>query len=211
MRLDHAIERLDDHFASALNWPPSERTARIEETFHKVAALVRRLDLLTPDSPIPLDSNESKFLVGLAYRVLLRDIIFLSQLRNNQGIVGEEINEWHRDPAYREILQISFNDYLEKFVTPHYLERGVDLRDPEQFQPAVNLRQFSDGLDQNQKVRVIANANDILLAEDDARWLRETLGNRLLLFNRGGHLGNLNETIVQQQIVRTMADLLPPM
>src|SRR5690606_16606089 len=55
VRLDHAIKSLDDHFNAALRWPEDERTERIELTFHKVAALARRLDTITPDSPIPLD------------------------------------------------------------------------------------------------------------------------------------------------------------
>jgi hypothetical protein len=209
VRLDYGIEQLDKHFNAALNWPADERTARIEETFHKVAALARNLDSLTPDSPIPLDSNESRFLVGLAFRVSLRDIIFLTQLRNNQGVLQQEVNPWHRDPVYREIIQFSFNDYLQKFVTPYYTSRGIDLGDPAQLAQAVNLREFESGLRENRDIRVIANSNDILLAGEDARWLREMFGNRFILFERGGHLGNLNRTIAQHQIIRAFSDLLP--
>ncbi|HET6408489.1 MAG TPA: MlaA family lipoprotein, partial [Chthoniobacteraceae bacterium] len=211
VRLDYSIDQLDKHFASALNWPAAERTAHIESTFHKVAELARYRDVLTPNSPIPLNADESKFLVGLAFRVSLRDIIFQTQLRTNQGVLHEEVDVWNRDPVYREILQVSFDDYLEKFVTPYYQTRGVNLDDPKQLAKAVRLPQFENQLRTNQNVRVIANANDLLLAEEDARWLRETLGNRLMLFERGGHLGNLSETIVQQQIVRALADLLPPL
>jgi hypothetical protein len=194
-----------------LNWPAAERTDRIEATFHKVAALARNLDSLSAESKIPLDSNESRFLVGLAFRISLRDIIFLSQVQTNQGILREDLNIWRRDPVYREILQYTFADYLEKFVIPYYLPHGVDLRETETVAKATSLTAYEEQLRGNGKVRVVANANDILLAPEDAQWLREMFGGHLTLFERGGHLGNLNDTIVQHAIVQALADLRPPL
>ena len=210
VRLDRAIETLDDHFRAALEWPADTRTERIEDTFVKVAGMVRQLSTLTPQSEIPLNATESKFLVGLAFRLSLRDVIFLSQTRTNMGVVEAPINPWRREEAYREILQYSFAEYLEKFVIPYYQRRGVDLSDPEEFARAVDLRQFEEVFTGNPKVRVVANENDLLLAEEDVAWLRATFGHgRLTLFPGGGHLGNLNETVVQREIVRTLADMLP--
>jgi pimeloyl-ACP methyl ester carboxylesterase len=211
VRLDYAIERLDAHYNSALNWEVAERTERINATFHKVAGLARNLDSLSPDAAIPLDSNESKFLVGLAFRVFLRDIIFHSQVKTNQGVLREDLNPWRREPVYREIMQYTFADYLEKFLTPYYQERGINLGDQETLGQVVDLRKQSDALRNNSKVRVIGNTNDILLAEEDSQWLREMFGKRVILFERGGHLGNLNETIVQHQIIRALADLRAPL
>ena len=151
------------------------------------------------------------FLVGLAFCVFLRDIIFQSQTKTNQGILREDLNPWRREPVYREIMQYSFAEYLAKFVTPYYQERGIDLAERETLAKAVDLRQFRETLRGNNKVRVIGNTNDILVAEEDIQWFREMFGPRVLLFERGGHLGNLNETIVQHQIIRALADLRPPM
>ena len=210
VRLDRAIETLDDHFRAALEWPAEERTEQIEETFAKVAALARQLSTLTPQSRIPLNATESKFLVGLAFRLSLRDVIFLSQTRTNMGVLEAPITPWRREQAYREILQYSFEEYLEKFVTPYYQARGVDLSDPVEFERAVDLRQFEAVFKDNPKVRLVANENDLLLAKEDLAWLRATFGTaRLTLFPGGGHLGNLNETVVQREIVRALADMLP--
>lgn len=209
VKLDSAIARLDEHFRAALDWPADERTERIGKLFHEVAALSGSLGSVAPDSPIPLDAIESKFMVGLAFRLTLRDIIFLSQLRNDQGVIKEPLNIWNRDPVYREIMEYSFGDYLEKFVTPYYQERGIDLRNTQQLARAVDLRTYEAGLADNETVRVIANDNDILLSPDDVDWMKSTFGERLILFQRGGHLGNLGETFVQREIVRALADLLP--
>jgi ABC-type transporter lipoprotein component MlaA/pimeloyl-ACP methyl ester carboxylesterase len=211
VRLDRAISALDDHFRAALDWRTEERTERIEDTFVKVAALASKLNTLTPDSRIPLNATESKFLVGLAFRISLRDVIFLSQSKTNLGVLKEPLNQWRREEVYREIFQFSFNDYLKQFVTPYYRTRGVDLSDAAEFERAVDLRRLEPQLKSNPKVRIIVNANDPVLGEDGLTWTQATFAkDRLTLFPRGGHLGNLNQTVVQREIIRALEDLLPP-
>lgn len=210
VRLDRAIATLDDHFRAALDWPAAERTDRIESTMVKVVALARKLSTLTPDSPIPLNATESRFLVGLAFRLTLRDIIFVSQSKTNLGILKQELDKWNRDPVYDEIFQYSFGNYLEKFVVPYYSARGINLNDPEQLQAVLSLRAMEAGLKDNPKVRLVLNANDPLLHQEDVDWLEATFkSDRMTLFQRGGHLGNLGETVVQREILRAVADLLP--
>src|SRR5688500_4893198 len=106
-------------------------------------------------------------------------------------------------------MQYSFADYLEKFVTPYYRERGIDLSDSTELAKAVDLRAYESALTADERVRLVANRNDILLGAEDVAWLKKTFGTRLMLFERGGHLGNLNETFVQREIVRALEDLLP--
>ena len=89
-----------------------------------MATLARNFEHLTPDSTIPFSAAESRFVIGLAFRLSLRDIIFLSQLRNNQDKLSTPISYWKRQPAYREILQYSFADYLQEFLQPYYQDRG---------------------------------------------------------------------------------------
>ena len=101
-------------------------------------------------------------------------------------------------------------DYLDQFVTPYYRARGIDLADPEQFAKTVNLRQFEAQFKGNPEVRVIINENDPLLSGEDLQWLRSTFRNeQLRRFPTGGHLGNLSQTVVQREVVRALADLLP--
>lgn len=211
VRLDHAITTLDEHFRAALDWPADERTAKIGDIFAKVAVLATQFGMLKPGSPVPLDATESKFILGLAFRLSLRDVIFLSQSRTNMAVLDEPVSNWHREDTYREILQYTFQDYLEQFVTPYYRALGIDLDDPAELTKAVSLRQFEKQFTDNPEVRVIINENDPLLGGEDTQWLLETFGNeRLRRFPNGGHLGNLNQTVVQREIVRALADLLPP-
>lgn len=214
VRLDQSISSLDDHFRAALAWPADRRTERIENTFAKVAALATRMiagtpDALTPESRIPLDATESKFLVGLAFRISLRDVIFLSQSKTNLGILKEPVNPWRREDVYREIFQYSFQDYLEKFVTPYYRARGIDLTEGAELAKAVDLRRLEKQLAGNSKVRLIVNANDPVLGKEGLDWVTTAFRDQSILFPGGGHLGNMNQTVVQREIVRALADLLP--
>ena len=110
----------------ALAWPAAERADDIENTFLKVAALSK--NSLTPQTSLPFSGIESKFLIGMTFRFILRDVIFSSQQRNNQGVLQHPIRKLRRAPVYQEILQYSYQDYFEKFVIPYYWRRGIELR-----------------------------------------------------------------------------------
>jgi len=206
VRLLYAVSQLDAFFQGPLAWPPAERTANMENTFLKVAGLSRTS--LAPQGTLPFSAIESKFLIGVAFRLILRDMIFTSQRRNNQGVLEAPIKNLRRDPVYQEILQYSFTDYFERFVTPYYQTRGIDLRQPETLKRAGDLRTYAAALQANPNVRLIINRNDILLADEDLAWLEATIDrNRLKIFDKGGHLGNLAHPAVQRAILDALTGL----
>ena len=206
VRLLYGVSQLDEFFQAPLGWPAGERTEKMENTFLKVAELSRTS--LVPQGAPPFSAIESKFLIGVAFRLILRDMIFSSQQRHNQGVLKEPLRDMKRDAAYREILQYSFTDYFTQFVTPYYQTRGIDLTEPETLKRAVDLRTYSDRLRTNADIRLIVNRNDILLAEEDLRWLEAAIGpERLRIFDRGGHLGNLAHPEVQKAILKALEGL----
>ena len=203
VRLLFAVSQLDEFFQAPLAWPARERTEKMENTFLKVAELSKTS--LAPQGSPPFSAIESKFLIGVAFRLILRDVIFSSQRRNNQGVLEEPIKKLRREAAYREILQYSFTDYFERFVTPYYQTRGIDLTDPEALKSAQDLRTYAASLRANPDIRLIVNRNDILLAEEDLQWLEAVIGpERLKIFEKGGHLGNLAHPAVQKSILKAL-------
>jgi pimeloyl-ACP methyl ester carboxylesterase len=208
VRLMHGVAKLDEFFRAPLDWPTAERTDNIENTFLKVAALSK--STITPQTSLPFDAIESKFLIGVTFRFTLRDVIFSSQRRHNQGILHHPIRNFKRQPEYDEILQYSYQDYFEKFVVPYYTSHGMNTTAGEILKTAGNLRTYSDGLRANANIRVIVNQNDFLLAPDDITWLRATFTpEQLTVFEQGGHLGNLVNPAVQKAIVGALGDLKP--
>jgi ABC-type transporter lipoprotein component MlaA len=209
VRLLYGVSRLDEFYRAAVKWPAAERTSDIENTFLKVAALSKLS--LTPRSSLPFSAIESKFLIGMTFRLALRDIIFSSQQRNNQHVLQHPVWNFRREPVYQEILQYSYQDYLDKFVVPYYQARGM-ASPAETLGNADDLRTYEVGLRTNRNIRVIVNQNDFLLADEDLAWLRATFGpDQLTVFAQGGHLGNLSNTFVQKTILGALAGLESPL
>lgn len=209
IRLLHGVCRLDEFYRAPLDWPAAERTDQMENTFLKVAALSQ--STLTPQTSLPFSAIESRFLIGLTFRFMLRDIIYSSQRRNNQDVLQQPIRNFRRDPVYQEILEYSYQDYFEKFVIPYYWMRGMDAT-AEALEKAGDLRTYEAGLRANPNIRVIVNQNDFLLADEDLAWLRATfIPEQLTVFAQGGHLGNLANPSVQKTILGALAGLKAPL
>jgi ABC-type transporter lipoprotein component MlaA len=209
VRMTYGISKLDEFYRAPLSWPETNRTENIENTFLKVAVL-SKLNL-TPRANLPFSAIESKFLIGLTFRFMLRDIIYSSQRRNNQGVLQHPIHNFRREPVYQEILNYSYEDYFEKFAIPYYAAHGLGSDAPETLQKSGDLWTYDAGLRANPNIRVIVNENDFLLADEDLAWLRATFApEQLTVFNRGGHLGNLVNPTVQKSILGALANLNPP-
>jgi ABC-type transporter lipoprotein component MlaA len=209
VRLLNGVDKLDEFYQAPLDWPSVERTEDIENTFLKVAALSK--GTLTPQTSLPFNAIESKFLIGLTFRMILRDIIYSSQRRNNQHVLQHAIWNMRREPVYQEILQYSFHDYYQKFVIPYYQARGMTSPVADTLEKAGDLRTYESGLRANPDVRVIVNQNDFLLADEDLAWLHSTFAtNQLTVFPQGGHLGNLFNPAVQSSILRALTPMQPP-
>ena len=205
VRMLHGVSKLDEFYQAPLDWPAAERTDDIENTFLKVAALSK--NKLTPQTSLPFNAIESKFLIGLTFRFMLRDIVFSSQRRNNQGILRHPIRNFRREPVYDEILQYSYQDYFAKFAIPYYQARGMS-SPAETLEKAGDLRTYDAGLRANPNIRVLVNQNDFLLSDGDLAWLRATLkAENLTIFPQGGHLGNLFNPAVQRTILGALAGL----
>ena len=209
VRLAQGISKLDEFYSAPLDWPITERSNDLENTFLKVAALSR--STLTPQASLPFSAIESKFLIGLTFRLALRDIIYSSQSRKNQGVLHHPIHDFRRDPVYQEILQFSYQDYFDKFAIPYYSTRNLGDSTAEVMEKSGDLRTYETGLRANPDIRIITNQNDFLLTDDDLLWLHATFApNQLIVFDKGGHLGNLFNPAVQKSILAALTPMRPP-
>ncbi len=208
VRLLHGVAKLDEFYHAPLAWPVAERSNDLENTFLKVATLSR--GTLTPQTSLPFDAIESKFLIGLDFRFVLRDIIYSSQRRNNQGVLHHPLWAFRREPVYQEILKYSYRDYFEKFAVPYYLAQGLS-SPATSLEKAGDLRSYETGLRANPGIRVIDNENDFLLSGQDLVWLHQTFPPaQLRIFAQGGHLGNLSNATVQKAILAALTPMQPP-
>jgi ABC-type transporter lipoprotein component MlaA/pimeloyl-ACP methyl ester carboxylesterase len=201
--LRHGVKTLDEYYNAPKAWPAEQRQEKVNNAVHKAAALASLPPSAVGD--IPLDGIESKFLIGLSFKLTLRDTVFDSQLRHNRGIIQAPLSEWRRAPAYEEIMNLNFRDYFLRFAVPYYKERGIGL---DEFAREINLRTYRSKLRSNPRIRVLVNSNDFILNSSDVSWLRSTVGpSRLTVFPNGGHLGNLTSPPLRTAIAASLDGL----
>jgi hypothetical protein len=105
----------------------------------------------------------------------------------------------------------SYSEYLYGFVLPYYRDRLKRLASAEELVAQNDLHAIAAPLRGNPRLRVFANRNDFLTSGEDIDWLTELVGReRVAFFPSGGHLGNLHQPEVQDAIMDSLADLLPP-
>ncbi len=218
----HGMDALDSFYKIALNWPADERTARIEEAFRKVAFLIAAGAASAgngkaAEAPpaLPFDRTESGFLVGYAYRTILRDIIYSSQSRHNLGVIQEPIRKFRRAAVYEEIGHYNYSDYLNHFVVPYYENGGYRTADgqsapvnSDDIVRSANLRNFTAGLRSVPDLRIIASDDDFLLRDGDLDWMRSLVpANHMKVMPNGGHMGHLGAEPGKRAVVDSLDGL----
>ena len=66
------------------------------------------------------------------------------------------------------------------------------------------LFRSGDALRNDSDYYVQTNSDDVILDKQELAWLRDTLGSRIVVYDHGGHLGNVGE----RQQVSDMLEML---
>lgn len=185
--LKGAYQTLDRYFEIPDSLSATERELRMDKLFHKTAAVFRGW---LPEGVVPFDGDESRILIGYAFRMLLRDAMFSIHLREAQSGVSHKASRWNREPVYRELMAMSFDDYLTDWLRPMEIKNGTNERE---MMRKINLRSMETALRSNTRVLFIGNRNDFLKSDEDILWLNGTLGARATWLPSGGHLGNIGD------------------
>ena len=203
----HAITTLDRFYNSPLEYEPHQRPYKIRRTLRKALDAVR--GMTDAHAPLNFSPSEAEFLIGLAFRTIIRDVIYQAQEQRDFGVLKTVRGNWTRTAPYREILQFSFMEYFYAFVLPYYAEIRPDVTfdetGAEHLLAACDLRAYAAKLCGNPKVLYFGNKNDSLLSPADVAWLQtEWSADQVVLFERGGHMGNLHRDDVQGVIAAVL-------
>lgn len=144
---------------------------------------------------VPSDEN-LKGLIGISFRIASSNMIFAADVMRDEGFVVPKGLVLGRNDSLNDYLKtltyISFATYLDDFLLP-----ATKSRDPAMTRQALidgsSLRSISAYLDTTEKIGVMTNADDIILAAGDLDFLRQTFGTRAKIFPYGGHCGNLDQ------------------
>lgn len=145
-------------------------------------------------SPEALNNEEMAMLIGSVFRFSAADIVFTSDVVNKRGqivpIDADLSESASLTPYFRQSLFCDFACYVKLQLLPYWQkqhpESGI-----EALAEASSLSAIADFLAHAKHVRVLTNADDLILRPDDFAFLHQTFQDRLTVFDHGGHLGNI--------------------
>lgn len=197
----YAVERVDSMMKIAENWSAEEAQKRIADavTLYSSPAGIMAID--------SIDAETAAAAVGVSFRQTLRDAIFTAQRYRGIPELRTPYEWGNRYPLYLEINQLDFNWYMNKVLLPGYRARynnpNLALED---LKAQSTMRVIGDKLAADERIHVFHSRNDFLLSDNDSEFLENTFGERLIVFDRGGHLGALYLPVVQGYILELLRE-----
>jgi pimeloyl-ACP methyl ester carboxylesterase len=138
--------------------------------------------------------EETGGLIGLTFRINLAGMIFASDVMTNSGYVVPKNRVLSAtDPLYDYFMvssHLSFFDYFNEYFYPYFKSKRPGLTKQALIE-AQTLHSIEGYLKSSDQFGVMANENDFILSAAELDYLRKLFGDRLKLYPRGGHLGNL--------------------
>ena len=197
----YAVERVDSMMKIAESWSAEEAQKRIADA---MALYSSPAGIMAIDS---IDAETAAAAVGVAFRQTLRDAIFTAQRYRGIPELRTPYEWGNRYPLYLEINQLDFNWYMNKVLLPGYRARynnpNLALED---LKARSTMRGIWDKLAADERIHVFHSRKDFLLSDNDSEFLENTFGERLIVFDRGGHLGALYLPVVQGYILELLRE-----
>ena len=207
VRLEYASEQIDNDYNAPLQWPAEERADRMNETLHMALALAGGSNI-TPSMPMPFSEIQASYLIGLDFRLTLMAVIFGTQYRHNLGVLLTKLDKWDRGPAYREISDYSFAEYIYGFMLPYLTKIRPEVTNAETFFYNDSLLPLESKLRKADRLRVFTNKDDPLQSDSDRDWQRNVFGDRVTILEHGGHLGNFHSPVIVKKFMKEVKDLI---
>lgn len=200
--LDYALSQADSLTRVSASWTQEEAFEKITDALGR-ALVMQKLpppaEGSTPALPVqvPLSDDQCRFLTALSFGGCLREILLTQHLRAPLPGLKTGTEMPVRMALLEEIDNVSFGRYVREFLMADADFKSMKY---EELAKKSSLRALESELKNAPAVRVIHTADDFLLNAADRAWLSRTFGDRLVWFDRGGHLGNLYTETVRNRI-----------
>jgi hypothetical protein len=142
------------------------------------------------------DPNEQTLtaIIGLSFRWAAANMIFVSDVITNSGYVKPKNLKLSLTDSltdyFKVTMRISFIDYFNEYFFPFFEERYLGLT-RQHLIHSISLKSIENYLRESNKIFLITNADDPILAPGELEYLREIFQSRAKIYPRGGHLGNM--------------------
>ena len=141
-----------------------------------------------------LSDTEKKAYIGLAFRLTSTDLNFISDFITKSHIYTknpEKIDKFTNMKEYFKAVNFAtFEDYVNKIGFPYYKKYNKDFS-IEDLKREASLRIIEDYLRTSPKIAAVTNADELILNEKDIEYLKDVFKDRLIIYPKGGHCGNM--------------------
>ena len=193
---------LDSMFTNALPEGPTGVDTMIGELFARVTPYVhsRARGKLDNDFLFHIADNgevpeqELRAAIATAFRLSLANMVFTVDVATGGGHVVEAKRKLtvatSLTDSFKRSTRWDFERYVDELLLPYWQARRRGL-DRDGLIADSSLVSIASWLASADRIGVITNADDIILAPGHLDFLRRTFGARATVYPHGGHLGNM--------------------
>jgi len=181
---DAATAMIDDIFTGFANSYANQASSSFSQS--SIYALFKEANL---------SEEELKLLIGASFRMSSSDMLFALDVSYNVGGLiykNHHINKFESitDSMHRAHVT-TFGEYFEKVIVPWQQKIDESLT-REELIARLGLKNIDAYLRHSDKISLVTNADDIILADGEVEYLQDVFGSRAKIFARGGHCGNMD-------------------
>jgi predicted alpha/beta-fold hydrolase len=210
-----SIGRLDDLFAVSIGSGDSGVEQLYKKLYARIANVYRTSDqiavgdsdVLAAASTVLRTDAEFSAAIALSFRIALMNVFFAGDLYAGTGVVVDPRRPPRVGDSLEEITRVlrakPFSEYLSRVFVPYYLAHRPNST-LQSLMADNRLEIIGTTLRNDADYYVQTNSDDPILNSAELAWLRSTLGDRIAVYDHGGHLGNLGD---RQQISDMLAML----
>ena len=138
---------------------------------------------------------EGKAVIGFSFRISLGNIHFTSDVMTNSGFIVPKNMKLSSTDSLTDYGKVvargdGFGEYVENILYPAFKanEPGMSLRE---FVDKSSLRAIEGYLRKSDKIGLVTNVDDFILADGDVDYFKQVFGSRAKIYPLGGHCGNM--------------------
>ena len=158
---------------------------------------------------LPRDRQNLAAMIGLVFRMSAAHMIFTADVMNGGGYIVPTQARLTNSTSLTRYAMVAYRtrfvDYFDDVLLPHLRKQEPGLT-REALLERLSLRRLDPFLRGADSVRLVHNADDIILAPGERQYLEGVFGARARVFPTGGHLGNLFHPEVARAILGFLSE-----
>ncbi len=155
-----------------------------------------------------LTEAELKLLIGASFRMSSSDMIFALDASFNSGAITYKNHDIDKFESLTHSMQrasnITFVNYFEGAMLPRAQLEDANITKDDLIH-RYSLHAIEDYLKKSDKIYLVTNNDDIILAPGEVEYLASIFTKRAKIFPRGGHCGNMDRVSFIEHVNATFS------